>query len=71
MCLWGASVLPKTPPRVPGGSPGGLGDALFGALGSFRAALGGSRGTLRGHFWRTGGIAKSFVFLHQIVHFAS
>ena len=65
-CSWG--VLgglgggARAPPRAPGGSLGGLWGALWGALGGLRAALGGPRDTLRGHFWKTGVIAKSFVF---------
>ena len=31
--------------------------------------MGGPWGTLRDHFWKTGGIAKSLVLLHKMVHF--
>ena len=69
--LGGAFGGARAPPRAPGGSLGGLWGALWGALGGLRAALGGPRGTLRGHFWKTGVIAKSLVLLHKMVHFAS
>ena len=52
------------------GRPWGLGVALRGAWGSLGATLGGPRGTLRDHFCKTGGIAKSLVLLHKMVHFA-
>ena len=68
---WADLLGARAPPKAPGVPLGGLWGALWGALGGLRAALGGPRGTLRDHFWKTGVIAKSFVILYKMVHFAS
>ena len=59
--LGGSFAGARAPPRAPGGPLGWLGAALWEALGGLRATLGGPRDTLRGNFWKTGGIAKGFI----------
>ena len=67
-CSWGALGGPGGPPL--GDSLGELGPSLR-ALGEPWGGLRGPMGTLRAHFWKTDGIAKSLVSCYEVVFFGS